>query len=50
MQKFQAMQRHIWDANEEDERVGEGLEGVPKPQTWTIELQNIAHLLCLQKP
>lgn len=44
MQNFQTMRRHIWNVNEEEGWVGEDLEGVPKPKTLIIELQNIARL------
>jgi len=34
----------MWYGNEEERMVGEVLEGQPKPQTLSMQLQNITYL------
>jgi hypothetical protein len=43
MQTFDVTSKQIWDDNKE-KMVGEVIEGVPKSQTLTKQLRNVAHL------
>jgi hypothetical protein len=43
MQGFGAINRRVWDANEEKGVSGKVQQGTPKPCTFYVQLRDLAH-------